>query len=195
MIGCDEVGRACLAGPVVASAVILNPNTLHARLNGRLWFHRVRDSKLVPEQERELLSPLIQRHSVAFGIGIVEREIIDAINIHHATLLAMRQAVEQVLSAVACESAVLCVDGKFPVPGLRIMQEAVVDADAKILSVAAASIVAKTYRDGVMRQLHVKYPAYGFDRHKGYPTRYHREAIKKFGLTEMHRLSFCAQYS
>lgn len=193
VIGCDEVGRGCLAGPVVAGAVIL-PKVLVPEL------FDVKDSKLLSPTQRERLDKVIRDQAVTWGIGEVDEKIIDEINIHQASLLAMRRAVENLLQKINTQDTAslkrffVCVDGKFIIPEFNMEQDAVVDGDAKILSVAAASIIAKVYRDTVMLQLHHQFPNYNFAQHKGYATFRHREAIKKFGLTSIHRRSFCRQY-
>lgn len=210
VIGCDEVGRGCLAGPVVAAAVILNVGCKMEDVR------HVRDSKLLSSSMREELDGVIKQNSVAWGIGLAEEKLIDEINIHNATLLAMRRAVESLTAASGItiprsasdeESltlergilrsaqdgcrALVVIDGKFTVPDFGIQQEAVVDGDAKILSVAAASIIAKVYRDNLMRQLHQEFPIYNFAQHKGYATLFHRTMILQNGLSPRHRKSFC----
>lgn len=189
VIGCDEVGRGCLAGPVVAAAVVLDLSKVKL-LKG------VDDSKVLSVQQRELFDEIIRGHCVSFGIGVVGEMVIDKINIHHASLLAMQKAVKSLSTIVASETKKyhLAVDGKFLIPNLLTSQEAVVDGDAKILSIAAASIVAKVYRDDLMSKLHIKHPEYGFNAHKGYATFHHREMLRKHGLSPIHRLSFCGKY-
>jgi ribonuclease HII len=194
VIGCDEVGRGSLAGPVVAAAVVLDFRLEISDLIKR----GIKDSKLLLPKKREELSGAIKQYSVAWGIGAVEPAVIDEINIHHATLLAMKMAVENLLQSVSCESELppsqnffLCLDGKFAIPDCGLRQEAVVDGDNKILSVAAASIIAKVYRDNLMRELHKQYPDYNFEQHKGYGTLHHRKMIIKHGLSAVHRSSFC----
>ncbi len=174
--GVDEVGRGCLAGPVLASAVILDPDRHIARLS---------DSKVVPEEEREELYAVITRRAHAWSVASVEPAEIDAINIHHASLQAMRRAV---LSLVPLPDAVL-VDG-FRIPDLLIAQRGIVGGDRRCAAVAAASIVAKVTRDRLMRDLHRQDPRYGFDRHKGYATAEHLAAVARFGYSEIHRRSF-----
>jgi ribonuclease HII len=209
VIGCDEVGRGCLAGPVVAAGVILDFG-----LNiSDLIKQGVKDSKLLTAKKREELSEVIKQNCVAYGIGAVEPDVIDKINIHHATLLAMRKAVESLLDrhceepdgeVILSEKKIavppkvarndklfLYLDGKFCIPKFNMEQEAVVAGDNKILSVAAASIVAKVYRDDLMRRLDKKYPCYNFAQHKGYGTLHHRKMIFKHGLSVIHRVSFC----
>ncbi len=189
VIGCDEVGRGCLAGPVVAAAVILDLSHLKK-------FKGVNDSKKLSEEQRKMFDGIIREHCLGWGIGIVEEKVIDNINIHHASLLAMRKAVEDLQKRVPSETKkyFLAVDGKFLIPNYPVQQQAVISGDAKILSIAAASVIAKVFRDNLMRELHTKHPEFGFSAHKGYATFHHREAIKKYGLTEHHRLSFCKQY-
>jgi ribonuclease HII len=187
VIGCDEVGRGCLAGPVVAAAVVLDMGAKQK------WFANIRDSKLLTPKKRVELSSLIRAHSLAWGIGAVSPTKIDEVNIHYATLLAMAEAVNQLKGRMLSQGRYLIVvDGKFPIPNLTLEQEAVVDGDNKVLSVAAASIVAKVYRDEYMVKQHERFPEYSFANHKGYATVAHREAINKHGLTPLHRLSFCA---
>jgi ribonuclease HII len=266
VVGCDEVGRGCLAGPVVAAAVVFSKEINMKDLRG------VNDSKVLSAQQRDECDVLIKQSALGWGIGVVSEKVIDKINIHQASLLAMRRAVEDLLgrfsskmltviptdrmhlpfdwaqgtlsvaewvrerrdpsapvgmtqgtkglprqSPIRSDSGrlelaetadallprndrwrdkniLVVVDGKFIIPKFDMQQEAVVDGDAKILSIAAASIIAKVYRDNLMVRLHKKFPEYNFIQHKGYATLHHREAIKKFGLTPIHRLSFCSQY-
>ncbi len=188
VIGCDEVGRGCLAGPVVAAAVVLDMGAKQK------WFSEIRDSKLLSPLKRFELSALIRTHSLAWGIGAVSPTKIDEVNIHHATLLAMASAVNQLQERMGDRrrNYLIAVDGRFVIPGLRTTQEAIIDGDNKILSIGAASIVAKVFRDDYMVKQHRKFPEYSFANHKGYATVAHREAINKHGLTPLHRLSFCA---
>jgi ribonuclease HII len=216
IIGCDEVGRGCLAGPVVAAAVIFDEPRLKDK---GLTIKDINDSKLLLPKKREALSAIIKSISFAWSVGEVSVEVVDRINIHHASLLAMRKAVEglhchceRTSSAVSRSNPkqvedcfvvptelgaprnnryLLVVDGKFKVPYLDIDQEAIIDGDAKILSVAAASIIAKVYRDELMRKLHQRYPIYNFAQHKGYATKFHRKTIVRHGLCPIHRLTFC----
>ena len=201
IIGCDEVGRGSLAGPVVASAVILPMP--EANDKSKVESYKVikscgiKDSKLLSAEKRQELEPIIKQNALAWGMGVVSEKIIDEINIYNASLLAMKKAVENLLSANSCELAdgvFLAVDGKFEVPQLAIKQEAVIDGDNKIISIAAASIIAKVYRDNLMRKAHKSYPIYNFFQHKGYATEYHRKTIIKEGLSPIHRLSFCGQF-
>ena len=174
--GVDEVGRGCLAGPVVAAAVVLDP--------GR-YIPRVCDSKTVTALEREKLYTSITRGAVAWGVAACDPLEIDHINIHQASLRAMQRAV---LSLVPLPDIVL-VDA-FRIPGLPMAQRPVVHGDASCTAIAAASIVAKVTRDRAMVELHTSDPRYGFDRHKGYATRDHLDAVGRFGYSAAHRRSF-----
>jgi ribonuclease HII len=174
--GVDEVGRGCLAGPVVAAAVILDP----AR-----YIPRVCDSKTVTSLERERLYDRITRVAVAWGVAACDPPEIDHINIHQASLRAMNLAV---MSLEPLPDIVL-VDA-FRIPGLPIAQKPVVHGDSRCTAIAAASIVAKVTRDRTMLELHAADPRYGFDRHKGYATRDHLDAVGRFGYSEAHRRSF-----
>jgi ribonuclease HII len=174
--GVDEVGRGCLAGPVVAGAVILDP--------GR-YIPRVCDSKTVTALERERLYDTITRRAVAWSVVSVEPEEIDRVNIHQASLRAMQRAV---LGLEPLPDMVL-VDA-FRVPDLPMAQRPVVHGDARCTAIAAASIVAKVTRDRMMLDLHERLPGYGFDRHKGYATRDHLDAVSRLGYSEVHRRSF-----
>lgn len=173
--GVDEAGRGPLAGPVVAAAVIL----------GDTLPHGIDDSKRLPPPQRERLHAEIMRHAAAVGVGIVGPDTIDRINILQATFMAMRQALE----SLSISPDHILVDGNLPIPGCS-SQTAVVGGDRRSLSIAAASIVAKVTRDRIMDDLHRLYPDYGFDRHRGYGTRSHREAIARYGVTPVHRRTF-----
>jgi ribonuclease HII len=174
--GCDEVGRGCLAGPVVAAAVVLHP--------GR-HIPGVCDSKLVPAVERERLYDTILKHAIAWAVAAADPAEIDRINIHQASLRAMQRAV---LALVPLPDIVL-VDA-FRVPELPMAQRGVVHGDRRCSAIAAASIVAKVTRDRGMLELHGRDPRYGFDRHKGYATADHLDAVARFGYSEVHRRSF-----
>lgn len=174
--GVDEVGRGCLAGPVVAAAVVLHPDR---RIRG------VCDSKLVPPAERERLYDQIVRSAVAWAIAAADPAEIDRINIHQASLRAMQRAV---LALVPLPDIVL-VDA-FHVPGLPMAQRGIPHGDRRCSAIAAASIVAKVTRDRQMLELHGRDPRYRFDRHKGYATADHLEAVARFGYSEVHRRSF-----
>ena len=175
--GCDEAGRGCLAGAVYAATVILPPDFRNELLN---------DSKQLTERQRYDLRPVIQREALAWAVGVVAPQEIDEINILNASFLAMHRAVD----ALKVRPQHLLIDGnRFrPYPG--IPHTTVVKGDGKYLSIAAASVLAKTYRDDYMLRLHAEYPDYGWDRNKGYPTREHRAAIALHGTTPYHRRSF-----
>jgi ribonuclease HII len=174
--GVDEVGRGCLAGPVVAAAVVLDPNR---------YIPRICDSKTVTALEREKLFKLITRAAIAWGVAGCDPVEIDDVNIHQASLRAMRKAV---MSLVPLPDIVL-VDA-FRIPQLLMAQRPVIHGDASCTAIAAASIVAKVTRDRAMVELHATDPRYGFDRHKGYATKEHLEAVGKFGYSPAHRKSF-----
>jgi ribonuclease HII len=200
IIGCDEVGRGCLAGPVVAASVVFDPGLVGERLKG--WYKEIRDSKVLSPAKREELAVLIKNESLACGIGVVAPEEIDEINIHHASLLALKKSYNSVRKTLEKldsyetpeRSTCLLVDGKFELPGINCVQHAVINGDALVLSISAASIVAKVYRDQLMVKLHKKFPIYNFAQHKGYATVLHRQALREAGLSPLHRLSFCTQY-
>ena len=175
--GCDAAGRGCLSGAVFAAAVILPHDYHHPLLN---------DSKQLSEKQRYTLRPIIEQEAIAWAVGIVTPQEIDKINILNASILAMHRAVEQ-LSQVPQH---LLIDGNRFKPYNGIPHTCVVKGDGKFLSIAAASILAKTYRDDYMMQLHEQHPQYGWDRNKGYPTQEHRDAITRYGITPYHRQSF-----
>lgn len=175
--GCDEAGRGCLAGAVFAAAVILPPDFRNDDLN---------DSKQLSEKRRYALRPVIEREAVAWAVGIVTPEEIDRINILRASFLAMHRAIGQL--RVVPEH--LLIDGNRFTPYAGIGHTTVVKGDGKYMSIAAASILAKTYRDDYMNRLAQEYPAYHWEENKGYPTRAHREAIRAGGITPYHRKTF-----
>lgn len=174
--GVDEVGRGCLAGPVAAGAVVLHPDR---------YVVGVADSKTLTAAERERLFDRIVEAAIAWHVAIVEVDEIDRINIHRASLLAMRQAV----MALAPLPGFVIVDG-FRVPDLVIPQRPIVGGDRRATAIAAASILAKVTRDRLMLDLHARDPRYGFDRHKGYATREHLDAVSRFGYSAVHRRTF-----
>jgi ribonuclease HII len=195
--GTDEAGRGCLAGPVTAAAIILHNNFENKELN---------DSKLLSEKTREKLRPIIVQHAVSFSVTHLEPEIIDEINILNASLKAMQECI---LKLKIIPSYVI-VDGNRPLipkKGLiyksgkiftdkeiailnSIPSTSIIKGDSKYLSIAAASILAKTYRDEYMNKIHEEFPMYNWKQNKGYPTKEHREAIKKYGVTKYHRMTF-----
>ena len=174
--GVDEVGRGCLAGPVVAAAVVLDPDR---------YIPRVCDSKAATALERERLYEHIVRGAVAWAVAGAEPEEIDRLNIHQASLRAMQRAV----AALTPSPDFVLVDA-FRIPDLFMAQRAVVHGDSRCTAIAAASIVAKVTRDRLMMDLHARDPRYGFDRHKGYATRDHLDAVSRFGYSDAHRRSF-----
>lgn len=174
--GVDEAGRGALAGPVVAAAVVLPADCAIAG---------VRDSKLVPEPEREQLYDAVVGSALAWAVGIVDNEVIDRVNILQATLRAMLSAIE----SLASRPDYVLVDGRDTVRSL-VPCRAIVDGDALCLSIAAASLIAKVTRDRIMREHHERLPAYGFARHKGYGTAEHRRAVLEHGPTAIHRRTF-----
>ena len=175
--GCDEAGRGCLAGAVYAAAVILPKDFKNEMLN---------DSKQLSEKQRYQLREVIEKEALAWAIGIVEPEEIDKINILNASFLAMHRAVEQ----LKITPQHLLIDGNRFNKYKNIPHTTIVKGDGKYLSIAAASILAKTYRDDYMNRLHSEYPMYAWDMNKGYPTQKHRQAIKEFGTSPYHRLSY-----
>ncbi|MBQ2674987.1 MAG: ribonuclease HII [Prevotella sp.] len=175
--GCDEAGRGCLAGSVYAAAVILPEDYQNDLLN---------DSKQLTEKKRYLLREIIERDAVAWAVGIVTPEEIDRINILNASILAMHRALDQ----LKVRPEVVIVDGNRFKPYRDLPHTTIVKGDGKYLSIAAASILAKTYRDDYMNQLAEEYPQYDWLSNKGYPTKKHREAIKAYGITPYHRKSY-----
>ncbi len=175
--GCDEAGRGCLAGPVFAAAVILPSDFYCSILN---------DSKKLPEKIRYLLRDTIKKEAVAYAVAMVDNNEIDDLNILNASFLAMHLAINQ----LRIKPGLLIIDGNRFKAYPSIPHRCIVGGDGKYLSIAAASVLAKTYRDDYMIKLHRQYKNYGWDRNKGYPTSKHREAITKFGITPCHRKSF-----
>ncbi|UCC81320.1 MAG: ribonuclease HII [Candidatus Zixiibacteriota bacterium] len=175
--GVDESGRGPLAGPVVAAAVILSND---------LDVSGIGDSKTLTPARRELLKERIVNSSTQWALGVVGPQTVDRINILQATFLAMRLAVEK----LRMKPDFIMVDGKFEIPKIDIRQKAVVKGDAREMSIAAASILAKTHRDKLMIQLEKRYPGYGFSKHKGYPTKEHISNLEKMGPCPVHRKSF-----
>lgn len=175
--GCDEAGRGCLCGPVVASAVILPQGFKHDFLN---------DSKKLTDKQRYKLRPIIEEQAIAWAVGIVTEKEIDKINILNASFLAMHRAVDQLNKT----PELLLIDGNRFNKHPNIPHECFVKGDGRFLSIAAASVLAKTYRDDIMIKLHEEFPHYGWNKNMGYPTKQHREGIAKFGETKYHRKSF-----
>lgn len=175
--GCDEAGRGCLAGPVFAAAVILPKNFKNELLN---------DSKKLKEKDREQLREIIEKEAVDFAVGIVTNQEIDEINILNASFLAMHRAVDQLKK----RPEFLIIDGNRFKAYKKIQHECIIKGDGKYMNIAAASILAKTYRDDFMKKAAKKYPQYGWENNMGYPTSKHRDAIREFGPTPLHRMTF-----
>lgn len=185
-VGVDEAGRGPLAGSVFAAAVILPPDFRDDRLD---------DSKKMSEPDRYALREIIEREAVAWAVGEVLPEEIDQINILNASFLAMTRAVEALRLPDGCAIDRLLIDGNRFRSRLPHPFECIVKGDAKLAPIAAASVLAKTYRDDYMKRLHEQFPLYKWDRNKGYPTRYHREAVLSYGMTPHHRRSFCQKFT
>lgn len=175
--GCDEAGRGCLAGPVYAAAVILPKKFSHPLLN---------DSKLLTEQVREELRPIIEFSAIAWAVAAVTPKKIDSINILNASFLAMHKAI----SKLAISPTSLLIDGNRFTSYKDIPHHCIIKGDSKYAAIAAASVLAKTHRDAYMKRAAKKHPNYHWDSNKGYPTVAHRTAIKKYGTTKYHRVSF-----
>ena len=175
--GCDEAGRGCLAGSVYAAAVIFPENYQNAELN---------DSKQLTDKRRKQLREIIERDAIAWAVGIVTPDEIDKMNILNASILAMHRALDQ----LKVRPEAIIVDGNRFKPYQNLPHTTIVKGDGKYLSIAAASILAKTYRDDYMDQLAQTYPQYDWLSNKGYPTKKHREAIRKYGITPFHRKTF-----
>lgn len=175
--GTDEAGRGCLAGPVTAAAVLLPENFSLELLN---------DSKQLSEKTREKLKPLIEESAISFSVTHLEPNIIDEINILNASIKAMQESIIQLNPT----PLFIIVDGNRFKPINNIPFSTIVKGDSKYMSIAAASVLAKTYRDEYMNKIHEEFPMYNWKKNKGYPTTEHREAIRKYGTTKYHRMSF-----
>ncbi|MEA1787333.1 ribonuclease HII [Arenibacter sp. GZD96] len=176
-IGTDEAGRGCLAGPVTAAALILPEGFENTTLN---------DSKQLSESKRNALKPIIEATALTFGVAHVYPEEIDTINILNASILAMHKAID----LLALKASLIIVDGNRFKPYKNIAHQCIVRGDSQFMSIAAASVLAKTYRDAYMETIHLEYPMYNWKQNKGYPTLEHREAIRTYGITKYHRKSF-----
>jgi len=186
----DEAGRGCLSGPVVAAAVMIKPclnlKFKHLLKLSKSDFNNVKDSKkLTPQKREEFYKILTKNPQIKWGIGRVSEKVIDKINILEATKLAMKRAIKKLKR----KPDFLILDGNFKID-LPIPQKSIVKADQKVFSCACSSIIAKVTRDRIMQRYHKKYPRYGFDKHKGYPTKFHRKMLKKFGPSVIHRRTF-----
>lgn len=175
--GTDEAGRGCLAGPVTAAALVLPENFLNELLN---------DSKQLSEKNRDLLRPIIEESALCYSVTHIEPLIIDEINILNASIHAMQECIKK-LNPIP---NYIIVDGNRFKPVENIPHSCIIKGDSKYLSIAAASVLAKTYRDDYMNKIHEEFPMYNWKKNKGYPTKEHREAIRKYGTTKYHRMSF-----
>ena len=175
--GTDEAGRGCLSGPVVAAAVILPADFEHPFLN---------DSKQLSEKQRKELKPFIEENALAFGVCFVDEKEVDKINVLQASITGMQRAISQLNP----QPEFIIVDGNKFKSYKEIPHETIVKGDAKYLSIAAASVLAKTYRDEFMEKIHQEFPMYNWKQNKGYPTKQHRNAIREFGITDYHRKTF-----
>ena len=176
-IGCDEAGRGCLAGPVVAAAVLLPKNFNNKILN---------DSKQLSTKKREILEKIIKDEAISFGIGVVSPKEIDKTNILNASFLAMHRAIDQISN----KYELLLIDGNRFNKYKKVEHKCIIKGDAKYMSIAAASVIAKTARDKIMKDLSEEFPQYSWETNQGYPTKKHRESIKRFGANKYHRKSF-----
>ena len=175
--GCDEAGRGCLAGPVVAAAVILPPDFYCEGLN---------DSKQLKEKQRDSIRKIIEKEALAWSVAMVSEKEIDKINILNASILAMHRAID----GLKISPEFIIVDGNKFKPYKKIRHQTIVKGDGKFLSIAAASVLAKTHRDELMKRLHTEFPQYGWNKNMAYPTLMHRKAIEELGPTPYHRMTF-----
>jgi ribonuclease HII len=175
--GTDEAGRGCLAGPVTAAAVILKKNFLNNDIN---------DSKKISKKNRNKLKDIIEKEALEFSFTHIFPKKIDEINILNASILAMQKSIGKLFTKID----LIIVDGNKFKSYKNIPHQTIIKGDEKFLSIAAASIIAKTERDNYMNKIHKEYPQYGWDKNKGYPTKFHKEAILKYGITKYHRKSF-----
>jgi len=176
-VGTDEAGRGCLSGPVVAAAVILPEGFSHPFLN---------DSKQISEKKRKELRPFIEKNALAFGVAFVDNIEVDKINVLQASITGMHRSIK----ALKIQPEFIIVDGNKFKPYNDVSYETIIKGDAKYMSIAAASVLAKTYRDDFMEKIHKEFPEYNWKKNKGYPTKEHRNAIREFGATKYHRKTF-----
>jgi ribonuclease HII len=176
-VGTDEAGRGCLSGPVVAAAVVLPKGFSHSFLN---------DSKQLSKKKREELKPFIEEHALAFGVSFVWQDEVDKINVLQASITAMHRSIAQ----LKITPEFIIVDGNKFKNFKEIPHKTIVKGDAKYMSIAAASVLAKTYRDEYMKKIHQEFPMYNWAKNKGYPTKEHRNAIREFGISIHHRKTF-----
>ncbi|PHR69962.1 MAG: ribonuclease HII [Lutibacter sp.] len=176
-VGTDEAGRGCLSGPVVAAAVILPDDFSHPFLN---------DSKQLTEKQRRELKPYIEEHALSWAVAFVDEKKIDEINILQSSILAMHKSIKK----LDVKPEFIIVDGNKFKPFNKIPHQTIVKGDAKFMSIAAASVLAKTHRDAFMEKIGLEFPEYNWKQNKGYPTKQHRNAIREFGITKHHRKTF-----
>ena len=188
----DEVGMGCLAGPVVACAVAIT-NTFYNKHHKKL--HWIRDSKLMQAKQREKLSAeLLKEKDLAYAISFCLSKTIDKLNIYNASRLAMKNAIQKLKTENYKLKTIVLIDGKTKIKNLNMEQQAIIKGDRKIFAIACASIIAKVYRDKLMTRYAQKYPGYGFERHKGYGTKYHQAQLTALGSCDIHRRSFRLEY-
>lgn len=194
VVGIDEAGRGPLAGPVVAAAAYLKASAFPENELEKEWA-LVRDSKTLSATQRKKAFDFVKSNFI-FGLGICDHLTIDRINILEATFLAMKKAVTELEKKLSGNKhqVIFLVDGKMPIPNFSRPQKSIIGGDSLVKSIAAASILAKVTRDGIMEELHKKYPEYNFASHKGYGTRAHFEALRKFGILPIHRRSFLKKF-
>ena len=176
-VGTDEAGRGCLSGPVVAAAVILPTNFKHELLN---------DSKQLSESKRNILRPIIEKEALSYGVSFVYHNEVDQLNVLQASITGMHRSIRN----MKIVPEYIIVDGNKFREYRNIPYQTIVKGDAKYMSIAAASVLAKTYRDDFMKKIHLEFPEYNWRKNKGYPTKEHRNAIKEFGITKYHRKTF-----
>lgn len=176
-VGTDEAGRGCLSGPVVAAAVILPSDFHHELLN---------DSKQISEAKRKILKPIIEQEALSYAVSFIHNEEVDQLNVLQASLTGMHRSIEQ----LKCSPEFIIVDGNKFKPYQNVPHQTIVKGDAKFKSIAAASVLAKTYRDEFMEKIHKEFPFYNWKKNKGYPTQEHRAAIVQHGISKYHRKSF-----
>lgn len=196
IIGIDEAGRGTLAGPVIASAIALDIRILDSNIWQESPLQYTKDSKKVTPKRRQAIYNKLIENEYKIGLGIISANTIDTINILEASKLAWLEALEQCISQLPLEAQIgVIIDGNIIPAGIEYPHQAIIKGDNKHLSIALASIYAKVYRDNLMTEYKSNYPQYAFDEHKGYGTKAHIEAIQKYGLSDIHRITFCKNIS